>query len=306
MAARTPPPRPSRSSTRRATRRSPRRRGPRGVSAVAERPLGRRAGRRRCAGELPVNGDKSRLPPLAAARRGQRRARRGRAASAASEDTRRDAGGRARARRAGRRGPRGELHGARRRAARAAPSRTASSTCATPARCCGCCRACWRASRRPLHGRRRRLDPPAARRSHRRSAARDGRRRRGTRTACRRCSCAPGAPLTGIEYELPVASAQVKSCLLLAGLLAEGPTTVVEPRRQPRPHRADAAGGRRARRAPARPRDGAPADALHAARGRGAGRHLLGGAVRRRRDAAAGVAADRAQRRRQPRRAAAC
>jgi 3-phosphoshikimate 1-carboxyvinyltransferase len=38
-----------------------------------------------------------------------------------------------------------------------------------------------------------------------------------------------GAPLRGIEYELPVASAQVKSCLLLAGLLADGPTTVVEP-----------------------------------------------------------------------------
>ncbi len=38
-----------------------------------------------------------------------------------------------------------------------------------------------------------------------------------------------GAPLRGIEYELPVASAQVKSCLLFAGLLAEGPTTVVEP-----------------------------------------------------------------------------
>jgi len=38
-----------------------------------------------------------------------------------------------------------------------------------------------------------------------------------------------GAPLTGIEYELPVASAQVKSCVLLAGLLATGPTTVVEP-----------------------------------------------------------------------------
>ena len=37
------------------------------------------------------------------------------------------------------------------------------------------------------------------------------------------------APLVGIEYELPVASAQVKSCLLLAGLLAEGETTVVEP-----------------------------------------------------------------------------
>ena len=38
-----------------------------------------------------------------------------------------------------------------------------------------------------------------------------------------------GSPLSGIEYELPVASAQVKSCVLLAGLLASGPTTVVEP-----------------------------------------------------------------------------
>ena len=38
-----------------------------------------------------------------------------------------------------------------------------------------------------------------------------------------------GSPLSGIEYALPVASAQVKSCVLLAGLLASGPTTVVEP-----------------------------------------------------------------------------
>jgi 3-phosphoshikimate 1-carboxyvinyltransferase len=38
-----------------------------------------------------------------------------------------------------------------------------------------------------------------------------------------------GADLEGIEYELPVASAQVKSCVLLAGLLANGDTTVVEP-----------------------------------------------------------------------------
>jgi 3-phosphoshikimate 1-carboxyvinyltransferase len=36
-------------------------------------------------------------------------------------------------------------------------------------------------------------------------------------------------PLEGIEYELPVASAQVKSCVLLAGTLAEGETTVIEP-----------------------------------------------------------------------------
>ncbi len=38
-----------------------------------------------------------------------------------------------------------------------------------------------------------------------------------------------GAALHGIEYVLPVASAQVKSCLLFAGLLAEGETRVVEP-----------------------------------------------------------------------------
>ncbi len=37
-----------------------------------------------------------------------------------------------------------------------------------------------------------------------------------------------GSRLGGIEYRSPVASAQVKSCLLLAGLLAEGPTTVIE------------------------------------------------------------------------------
>jgi 3-phosphoshikimate 1-carboxyvinyltransferase len=38
-----------------------------------------------------------------------------------------------------------------------------------------------------------------------------------------------GAPLRGVTYEMPIASAQVKSCLLLAGLLAEGETRVVEP-----------------------------------------------------------------------------
>jgi 3-phosphoshikimate 1-carboxyvinyltransferase len=37
------------------------------------------------------------------------------------------------------------------------------------------------------------------------------------------------APLRGIEYKSPVASAQVKSALLLAGLFAEGETTVSEP-----------------------------------------------------------------------------
>jgi 3-phosphoshikimate 1-carboxyvinyltransferase len=38
-----------------------------------------------------------------------------------------------------------------------------------------------------------------------------------------------GAPLHGTEYTLPVASAQVKSSILLAGLFAEGTTTVIEP-----------------------------------------------------------------------------
>jgi 3-phosphoshikimate 1-carboxyvinyltransferase len=38
-----------------------------------------------------------------------------------------------------------------------------------------------------------------------------------------------GTRLHSITYEMPVASAQVKSCVLLAGLLAEGATTVSEP-----------------------------------------------------------------------------
>jgi 3-phosphoshikimate 1-carboxyvinyltransferase len=38
-----------------------------------------------------------------------------------------------------------------------------------------------------------------------------------------------GRPLHAIDYELPVASAQVKSAVLLAGVQAEGATTVVEP-----------------------------------------------------------------------------
>jgi 3-phosphoshikimate 1-carboxyvinyltransferase len=44
-----------------------------------------------------------------------------------------------------------------------------------------------------------------------------------------------GKDLHGVEYELPVASAQVKSCLLIAGMLAHGSTTIVE-RRPSRDH----------------------------------------------------------------------
>jgi len=38
-----------------------------------------------------------------------------------------------------------------------------------------------------------------------------------------------GGGLKGVRYELPVASAQVKSAILIAGLFAKGDTTVVEP-----------------------------------------------------------------------------
>lgn len=45
--------------------------------------------------------------------------------------------------------------------------------------------------------------------------------------------CAPliinGTPLSGIHYNSPVASAQIKSCVLLAGLYADGITSVTEP-----------------------------------------------------------------------------
>lgn len=40
-----------------------------------------------------------------------------------------------------------------------------------------------------------------------------------------------GGPLKGGDFRLPIASAQVKSALLLAGLYAKGPTTVREPAR---------------------------------------------------------------------------
>jgi 3-phosphoshikimate 1-carboxyvinyltransferase len=58
-------------------------------------------------------------------------------------------------------------------------------------------------------------------------------RRMGAQIDAREDRFAPftvtGSPLRAIEYELPVASAQIKSCVLLAGLLAIGETTVVEP-----------------------------------------------------------------------------
>ncbi len=50
-----------------------------------------------------------------------------------------------------------------------------------------------------------------------------------TRDGCPPVRILPVAALQGIRYQLPMASAQVKSALLLAGLYARGETTVVEP-----------------------------------------------------------------------------
>jgi len=58
-------------------------------------------------------------------------------------------------------------------------------------------------------------------------------REMGASVSCREDRLPPlqirAGRLHGIEYRMPVASAQVKSCLLFAGLLAAGPTTILEP-----------------------------------------------------------------------------
>lgn len=55
----------------------------------------------------------------------------------------------------------------------------------------------------------------------------------GAKIWCRAGGYAPlavqGQPLKPIHFQSPIASAQVKSCILLAGLLTEGQTTVTEP-----------------------------------------------------------------------------
>ena len=80
-----------------------------------------------------------------------------------------------------------------------------------------------------MDARRRRVDPPPPCGPRCRAAAPDGRGCRmprrppppAGRFRARRCA---GSPIA-----LPVASAQVKSCVLLAGLLADGETQITEP-----------------------------------------------------------------------------
>lgn len=84
-------------------------------------------------------------------------------------------------------------------------------------------------SSRPM---RRIVDPLRARGAHIAGVRRprEGEGREGEHYAP--LSIAPlvkGEALTGLRYESPIASAQVKSCLLLSGLYADGPTSVYEP-----------------------------------------------------------------------------
>ena len=101
----------------------------------------------------------------------------------------------------------------------------------------------------------RRLAQLAADGADRRAAAPDGRRRSRRRTATPPLVIEGGA-LRAITYELPVASAQVKSAILLAGLGADGPTTRRRASADARPHRADAP--RRRRRASTGAASGSP------------------------------------------------
>ena len=100
-----------------------------------------------------------------------------------------------------------------------------------------------------------------------------------------------GRPLQSITYELPVASAQVKSAVLLAGLYAEGETTVVEPvpTRDHTELMLEAAGA--CDHAPREERHAFARRAARARRDRGARGLLLGSAVHRRGDARARVGA---------------
>ena len=68
-----------------------------------------------------------------------------------------------------------------------------------------------------------------------------------------------GTPLQAIDYELPVASAQVKSAILLAGLGADGQDDRDRAGADARPHRADAARRGRARDDPGRTRSASTA-----------------------------------------------
>ena len=127
-----------------------------------------------------------------------------------------------------------EVEGRRGARGRGGPSRAAGSRC--PDRLRERRHADAPAARAPrraggtLRARRRRVALAAAPRADRRAARARWAPRWRRRTGMRRSSSKGGRRFAPIRYELPVASAQVKSCVLLAGLYADGGrTTVVEP-----------------------------------------------------------------------------
>ena len=84
-------------------------------------------------------------------------------------------------------------------------------------------------TRRPMG---RVVGPLRARGAHIQGCDPEGRAARGEEQCYPPLSVAPlveGEALLGLEYDMPVASAQVKSCLLLSGLYAGGPTALKEP-----------------------------------------------------------------------------
>ncbi len=238
------------------------------------------------------------LPPRGAARRDGLGAGADRALPARRRhrfDARRRAGAR-RARRAAR-GGYGDR--ARHRPARGARARRRRSTSATPARCCACCRAGSRRRRALVHARRRRVDPPAAGRPDRRAAAADGRRAERARGALSAADACAALTCTRSPTSSPVASAQVKSCVLLAALAADGATTVGEPTRS-RDHTERMLLRGRRRDPPQRsPRDASSTPTSCARRRACARRSELGGVPGRGRRARAGLAPLDRRRRRQ-------
>ncbi len=201
-----------------------------------------------------------------------------------SEDTLAIRGGRPRARCRGR-GRRRPGPRRRSRPARPARARPARSTAGTRARSCGSCPGSSPARREASSSSgtsRSRAGRSTGSPSRCGQWAQASRRPTGTRR-----SASPAASSSRIRWELPVASAQVKSCVLLAGLLAAGGATAVAEPAPTRDHteRLLRAAGARVRASSAR---GArlAGRAARAAPTRDSGRLLLGRAVRRGRDAA--------------------
>ena len=112
-------------------------------------------------------------------------------------------------------------------ARRASP--TSRSTSATPARSCACSPA--GSPRQEGRASRSTATPRSAAGRSTASPSRCAAWARGSRppTGASRRSPSTARACARSHYELPVASAQVKSCVLLAGLAADGATTVTEP-----------------------------------------------------------------------------